>query len=259
MVQNMQKAFDLSGKKAMVSGVGAMEGIGRYLAEGLCEAGAEVALINRSDRVLRVLDDFRGKGYPAHAVIADLTDRQELRRAFSESLAALGGEVDILVNCAGMQRRAPSIDFTEEDWDAVRALNLDAVFFMCQLAAREMVKKHRGKIINVASMLSYFGGWRVPAYTATKTAVMGLTRALTNEWIAEGIHVNAIAPGYIATDMTRPIMDDPVRNEEILSRIPAKAWGNPEVFKGIAVFLASEASDYISGVTIPVDGGFLCR
>lgn len=259
MVQAMQNAFDLSGKKAMVSGVGAMEGIGRYLAEGLCEAGAEVVLINRSDRVQRVLEAFLEKGYPAHAVVADLSDRRELNRAFTESLDALGGEVDILVNCAGLQRRAPSIDFTPEDWDAVRALNLDAVFFMCQLAAREMMKKHRGKIINVASMLSYFGGWRVPAYTATKTAVMGLTRALTNEWIAEGIHVNAIAPGYIATDMTRAIQDDPVRNEEILSRIPAGTWGDPAVFKGIAVFLASAASDYISGATIPVDGGFLCR
>ena len=259
MTPDMQNTFDLTGKKAIVTGVGSLNGIGRYLAEGLLEAGAEVVLINRSDRVFQVENHFKGQGYPVHALTADLTDRAQLRQAFSDSMEQSGGELDILVNCAGMQHRMPSIDFTEEAWDKVRALNLDSVFFLCQLGAREMMKKHKGKIINIASMLSYFGGWRVPAYTATKTAIVGLTRALTNEWISEGICVNAIAPGYIATDMCQPIIDDPVHNKEIIERIPAKAWGDPKVFKGIAVFLASSASDYISGATIPVDGGFLCR
>lgn len=251
--------FDLTGKKAIVTGVGSLEGIGRYLAEGLCEAGAEVVLINRSERMYRVKEMLEGRGFPVHGLIADLTQRQQLRDAFAGSMELLGGKLDILVNCAGMQRRNDSMDFTEEDWDAVISLNLNAVFFLSQLAAREMAKAGKGKIINIASMLSYLGGYRVPAYTASKTAVMGLTRALNNEWIARGINVNAIAPGYIDTDMNKPLMEDPVRNQEILSRIPAGRWGNPESFKAVAVFLASEASDYISGVTLPVDGGFLCR
>ncbi len=259
MIPEMKATFDLTGKKAIVTGVGAMEGIGRYLSEGLCEAGAEVVLINRSDRMLAVKDYLEEKGYKVHGVIADLSDRDQLRSAFAKSMELLEDRLDILVNCAGVQRRMPSVEFTEQAWDDVVNLNLNAVFFLCQLAAQEMMKQHKGKIINVASMLSFFGGYRVPAYTATKTAIVGLTRALTNEWISEGISVNAIAPGYIATDMARPLMEDPIRNKEILERIPAKAWGDPKVFKGIAVFLASSASDYISGATIPVDGGFLCR
>ena len=245
MRTEMIRKFDLTGKKAIITGVGSLEGIGRYLAEGLCESGAQVVLINRSERMYKVRDFFR--------------ERVQLDDAFRQSMELLGGRLDILVNCAGMQKRMDSVDFSREDWDAVVALNLNAVFFLSQLAAREMEKQHKGKIINIASMLSYLGGYRVPAYTATKTAVMGLTRALTNEWIAKGINVNAIAPGYIATDMNRPLMEDSVRNQEILSRIPAGGWGDPEAFKAVVVFLASEASDYISGVTLPVDGGFLCR
>ena len=259
MIEEMRARFDLAGKKAIVTGVGAMEGIGRYLAEGLCEAGAEVVLVNRSERMFTVRDYLQEKGYAVHGVIADLGEREQLRRAFAESMELLGSHLDILVNCAGIQRRMPSVDFEEQAWDDVVNINLNAVFFLSQLAAREMIPQHKGKIINVASMLSYFGGYRVPAYTATKTAVMGLTRALTNEWAAEGINVNAIAPGYIATDMGKPLMEDPVRNKEIIDRIPPKAWGDPKVFKDVVVFLASEASNYICGATIPVDGGFLCR
>lgn len=251
--------FELKGKKAIVTGVGALEGIGRYLAEGLCEAGSEVVLINRSERMYKVKELLGARGFKVHAVIADLTDRKQLREAFSKSMEYLDGKLDILVNCAGLQRRNDSMEFSEEDWDDVMALNLNAVFFLSQMAAREMAKQSRGKIINVASMLSYLGGYRVPAYTASKTAIMGLTRALTNEWVSLGINVNAIAPGYIATDMNRPLMEDSVRSREILSRIPAGEWGDPGAFKSVAVFLASKASDYISGVTIPVDGGFLCR
>ena len=194
--EEMIKRFDLSGKKAVVTGVGSMEGIGRYLAEGLCEAGAEVVLINRSERMFQVRDIFQEKGYAVHGLLADLTDREQLKGAFAQSVSLLGEGPDILVNCAGMQKRSDSMDFTEEDWDAVMALNLNAVFFLSQLAAREMKKKGKGKIINIASMLSWLGGYRVPAYTASKTAVVGLTRALTNEWIRDGIHVRKFCPGY---------------------------------------------------------------
>lgn len=259
MEKSLVQAFDLTGKKAIVTGVGAFEGIGRYLAEGLLEAGAEVVMINRSDRMFKVRDMFCEKGYPVHGIVADLKDRNQLRKAFDDAVEMLQGRLDILVNCAGMQYRAPSVEFPEQAWDDVIALNLDATWLLCQLAAREMMKQHKGKIINLASMLSYLGGYTVPAYTASKTAIMGLTRALTNEWIGEGINVNAIAPGYIATDMNKGLMEDPVRNKEILSRIPAGEWGKPEAFKAVCVFLASSASDYISGVTLPVDGGFLCR
>ncbi len=259
MTKDLNDKFDLAGKKAIVTGVGAIEGIGRYMAEGLCEAGAEVVLVNRSDRMFQIKKILQEKGYNVHGLTADLSDREQLKKAFLDCMDMLGGRIDILVNCAGVQRRMPSVDFAEKDWDDVLSLNLDAVFFMSQLAAREMMKQKKGKIINVASMLSYFGGYCVPAYTASKTAVMGLTRALTNEWMQHGINVNAVAPGYIATDMARPLMEDPVRNQEIIDRIPAKVWGDPQVFKGITVFLASAASDYISGATIPVDGGFLCR
>lgn len=252
-------SFALTGKKAIVTGVGAVEGIGRYLAEGLCEAGAEVVLINRSERMYKVKSLLENRSFKVHGIVADLTKRPQLKTAFEESMECLDGKLDILVNCAGMQRRNDSVAFSEEDWDDVMALNLNAVFFLSQMAAKEMLKQKKGKIINVASMLSYLGGYRVPAYTASKTAIVGLTRALTNEWVAQGINVNAIAPGYIATDMNRPLMEDPERSREILSRIPAGEWGDPQAFKSVAVFLASKASDYISGAVIPVDGGFLCR
>ena len=254
MIEEMRARFDLAGKKAIVTGVGAMEGIGRYLAEGLCEAGAEVVLINRSERMFTVRDYLREKGYAVHGVIADLGEREQLRRAFAESMELLGSHLDILVNCAGIQRRMPSVDFEEQAWDDVVNINLNAVFFLSQLAAREMIPQHKGKIINVASMLSYFGGYRVPAYT-----VSNFTQWLAVHFSKVGIRVNAIAPGYIATDMGKPLMEDPVRNKEIIDRIPSKAWGDPKVFKDVVVFLASEASNYICGATIPVDGGFLCR
>ena len=168
----------------------------------------------------------------------------------------LGG-IDILVNCAGIQKRHPSEEFPLSDWNKVIEINLTAVFHMCRLAGNEMLKKGKGKIINVASMLSFFGGYTVPAYAASKGGVAQLTKALSNEWAAKNINVNAIAPGYMATEMNTAIINDEKRNAAITARIPAKRWGTPEDVKGVVLFLASEASNYINGAIIPVDGGYL--
>ena len=258
MRTEMIRKFDLTGKKAIITGVGSLEGIGRYLAEGLCESGAQVVLINRSERMYKVRDFFRERGFSADGVVADLTDRVQLDDAFRQSMELLGGRLDIRVNCAGMQKRMDSVDFSREDWDAVVALNLNAVFFLSQLAAREMEKQHKGKIINIASMTSFFGSERIPAYTASKAGIAQLTKALSNEWARSGVNVNAIAPGYMATKLTQDIKEkNPKQYQEITSRIPAGRWGTGEDLKGLAVFLASDASAYISGAVIPVDGGYL--
>jgi len=171
----------------------------------------------------------------------------------------LGGTLDIIINNAGIQRRNKSEDFTIEDWDDVIEMNLTSVFMLSQLAGRIMLKKGKGKIINMASMLSFFGGYTVPAYAASKAGVALLTKALSNEWAGRGVNVNAIAPGYMDTAMNTALINDETRNEQILSRIPAGRWGKPSDLSGIAVFLASDASDYINGAVIPVDGGYMSR
>ena len=247
--------FDLTGKKAIVTG--AASGLAHGIAEGLMEAGAEVAIIDISARTEDVAKEFCDRGFKAHAVHANLGDRKELTGAFHTALNLLGGKVDILVPAAGIQRRNKCEDFTMEDWDAVININLSAVFMLCQLAGREMLKQKSGKIINIASMLSYFGGYTVPAYAASKGGVAQVTKALTNEWAREGINVNAVAPGYMATTMNTKIIEDETRNTEITNRIPARRWGTPEDLKGVTVFLASSASDYLSGAIIPIDGGYL--
>jgi len=247
--------FDLTGKKAIVTG--AASGLAHGIAEGLMEAGAEVAIIDISARTEDAAKEFCDRGFKAHAVRANLGDREELTGAFHTALNLLGGKVDILVPAAGIQRRNKCEDFTMEDWDAVININLSAVFMLCQLAGREMLKQKSGKIINIASMLSYFGGYTVPAYAASKGGVAQVTKALSNEWAREGINVNAIAPGYMATTMNTKIIEDETRNAEITNRIPARRWGTPEDVKGVTVFLASSASDYLSGAVIPVDGGYL--
>lgn len=257
--KNILSLFDLTGKKAIVTGVSSMNGLAKSMAEGLCEAGAEVCVIDISDKLFDVVDLLHKKGYKAHGVKANLADKNDLNRAFLESLEKLGGKIDILVNAAGVQRRSPTEEFKAEDWDIVINVNLNAVFFLSQLVGREMLKQGKGKIINIASMLSFLGGYMVPAYSASKGAVAQLTKALTNEWASKGININAIAPGYMATDMGMPLMKDPIRNKEVTDRIPMKRWGNPDDMKGLTVFLASEASDYLSGAVIPIDGGFLCR
>lgn len=246
--------FDLTGKKAIVTG--AASGLAHGIAEGLLEAGAEVAIIDISAHTQAAANEFCQRGFRAHGVQANLGNREELSAAFAKSLELLGG-IDILVPAAGIQRRNKSEDFTLEDWDDVLNINLSAVFMLCQLAAREMLKQGGGKIINIASMLSFFGGYTVPAYAASKGGVAQITKAFSNEWAQRGINVNAIAPGYMDTSMNTGLLQDEVRNAEITKRIPARRWGTPDDLKGVAVFLASSASNYLNGAVIPVDGGYL--
>lgn len=253
----MHTLFDLAGKKALVTGGGA--GLGLGIAEGFLEYGAEVVLTGGSDKAEKAADRLRGLGFKAHAVRCDLLDREAIPAMFEAALGLLGGRIDILVNDAGIQRRHPCAEFPMEDFDDVLQVNLRAVFTLTQLAGREMLKQGKGKIINVASMNAYFGGMYIPAYAAAKAGVVGMTRTFSNEWLSKGINVNAIAPGYMATDMCMALKEDAARNEEILSRVPAGRWGTPADMQGAAIFLASAASDYLGGALIPVDGGYLAR
>ncbi|MBW4331616.1 2-dehydro-3-deoxy-D-gluconate 5-dehydrogenase KduD [Stakelama sp. CBK3Z-3] len=247
--------FDLSGKVAVVTG--ANTGIGQGIALALAEAGADIAAVGRTpaeETVARARD----LGRRAEIVSADLSTIEPVGRVVDEAVGKLGG-CDILVNNAGIIRRADSIDFTEADWDAVVDTNMKSVFFLCQAAARHMLKQGKGKIINIASLLSFQGGIRVPSYTASKSGVAGLTKILANEWAAKGINVNAIAPGYITTNNTQALREDSDRSRAILDRIPAGRWGDPKDMGGAAVFLASNASDYVDGHVLAVDGGWLAR
>jgi 2-dehydro-3-deoxy-D-gluconate 5-dehydrogenase len=245
--------FDLRGKKALVTGAGSPQGLARAMAQGLKAAGAEVAIIDFADTVFDVAreDGFVG-------VKADLSKRTDLKRGFDEAVARLG-TLDILVTAHGIQRRHKPEVFPLEDWDLVIELNLTSVFELCQLAGNVMLAKGGGKIINIASMLSFQGGVTVPAYAASKGAIATLTKALGNDWAARGINVNAVAPGYMATPMNEALMKDPVRNAGIMARIPAGRWGKPEDLQGAVIYLASRASDYLQGAIIPVDGGWLSR
>ncbi|CAB1243300.1 MAG: SDR family oxidoreductase [Clostridiales bacterium] len=253
----MKNMFDLNGKTALVTG--GTRGLGRGMAEGLAEAGAKVVIVGSSAGVLKTAEELRAKGLDVAGIRADLGQRDKIPAMFQEALKMLGGKIDILLNDAGVQRRNHCEDFTLEDWDTVINVNLNAVFVLCQLAGREMLKQGSGKIINMASMLSFFGGFTVPAYAASKGAVAQLTKALSNEWAGKNIQVNAIAPGYMATEMNTALINDNGRNTEILARIPAGRWGTPEDMKGLAVFLASDASNYVSGAVIPLDGGYLAK
>ena len=248
----MTGPFDLSGKTALVTG--ANTGLGQAIAVGLAEAGADIVAVGRTapdDTAARVA----AVGRRFKAVSADLSSTEPVERVLEEA-----GPIDILVNNAGIVRRADSLEFSEADWDAVIDTNLRTVFFLSQGAARAWVAEGRGgKIVNIASMLSYQGGLRVPSYAAAKHGLAGLTKALCNEWAAKGINVNAIAPGYIATNNTAPLQADEVRNRQILERIPAARWGDPSDLGGAAVFLASSASDYVNGHILAVDGGWLAR
>ena len=249
--------FDLTGKKALVTG--GSRGIGRALAEGLLEAGADTAIVGVSDRVHTTAQELtESTSRKVVAIQADLSQRDEVQRTIDETVSALG-TLDILVVNHGIQRRHPAFDFPIEDFDDIIETNLTSVFLLDQLAGRLMKDKGRGRIINIASMMSFAGGIYVPAYAASKGGVAQMTKSFSNEWAAHGITVNAIAPGYIETDLTENLVNDPVRSEEILSRIPAKRWGLPEDMKGIVVFLASDAAQYVTGAVIPVDGGWLSR
>ena len=251
----MTSPFDLSGKVAVVTG--ANTGIGQAIALALAEAGADIAAVGRTPAT-ETVEKARALGRRAEIVSADLSTIEPVQRVVDETVDKLGG-LDVLVNNAGIIRRADAVDFTEEDWDAVVDTNLKSVFFLCQAAGRHMIANGGGKIINIASMLTFQGGIRVPSYTASKSGIGGLTKLLANEWAAKGVNVNAIAPGYIATNNTAALQADEVRNKAILDRIPAGRWGDPGDLGGAAVFLASRASDYVQGHILAVDGGWLAR
>ncbi|MBB4229720.1 2-deoxy-D-gluconate 3-dehydrogenase [Rhizobium mongolense subsp. loessense] len=251
----MANPFDLSGRVAIVTG--ANTGIGQGIAMALAQAGASIAAVGRSsmDETEAMVTEA---GARFHAIKADLGTIAPVKRIVAETLSAFGA-LDILVNNAGIIRRADAIDFTEEDWDAVIDTNLKTAFFLSQAAGRHMIEKGRGKIINIASLLSFQGGIRIPSYTASKSGLAGVTRLLACEWAGKGVNVNAIAPGYFVTNNTTALREDPDRSTAILARIPAGRWGVPAELGGAAVFLASSASDYVHGTVLPVDGGWLAR
>lgn len=248
--------FKLDGKVAIVTG--ASQGLGQAIAIGLAEAGADLALVD-----ILEMDGTRHEiekiGRRSKAINADLSSIKSVPLIVQTALDEFG-KIDILVNNAGIIRRAPLTEFSEKDWDDVININQKTLFFLTQAVAKVMIERGEGgKVINTASMLSFQGGILVPSYTASKSAVMGLTRMMANELAPHGINVNAIAPGYMATDNTAPLRADKKRNKAILERIPAGRWGKPEDLQGIAVFLASEASGYMQGYTVAVDGGWLAR
>ena len=248
--------FDLTGKCALVTG--ANTGLGQAIALSLAEAGATIVLVGRSS-ASETADSIAALGAKSFEVLADLSNPSIATDVISRAEDAAGG-IDILINNAGIIRRNDALDFTESDWDDVLDVNLKSLFFLSQAFARRLVARNAGgKIINIASMLSYQGGIRVASYTASKSGVMGLTRLLANEWASKGINVNAIAPGYFATSNTAALRADEKRNAEILGRIPAGEWGEPQQLGGACVFLASGAADYVHGITLPVDGGWLAR
>ncbi len=251
------ESFRLDGLVALVTGAG--RGLGAAMARALGEAGADVALLDRDTppRVTEreILETSRVR---TACLTADLSDRKAADGVIPATLDALG-RLDILVNNAGIIRRAPADAYSDDDWDAVIETNLSAVFRLCRSAAPHMLRRGSGKIINVASLLSFQGGITVPAYTAAKSGVAGLTRALSNEWAGRGVNVNAIAPGYMVTDNTKPLVEDPARFKQITERIPAGRWGSPDDLGGAVVFLASRASDYVHGHVLVVDGGWMGR
>ena len=250
----MSSPFDLTGKTAIVTG--ASGGIGQAIAMALARAGARVAGVARSsmNETARLVDEA---GSSFHPIRADLSSIEPVERILDETVR-WAGRADILVNNAGIIRRADPLEFSEKDWDDVIDVDLKSVFFLAQAFAKRAVARGGGaKIVNVASVLAYTGGIRVPSYTAAKHGVAGLTKLLANEWAAKGINVNAIAPGYVRTDATQALQDDPLRSERLMSRIPAGRWGEPADMGGAAVFLASRASDYCHGTILVVDGGWL--
>jgi 2-deoxy-D-gluconate 3-dehydrogenase len=252
----MTTPFDLTGKTAIVTG--ANTGLGQAVSVALARAGAAIVAVGRSamDETERLCRDVGAK---FHGVQADLSTLEPIERIVAEAMG-VGERVDILVNNAGIIRRADAIDFSEKDWDDVMNVNLKSTFFLTQAVARRMLADGGGgKVINIASLLSFQGGIRIPSYTASKSGLAGLTRLLACEWAAKGINVNAIAPGYFVTNNTEALRNDPKRSSDILGRIPAGRWGDPGDLGGAAVFLASPAADYIHGVVLPVDGGWLAR
>ena len=255
----MSSPFDLSGKVAIVTG--ANTGIGQGIAIALAQAGADIAAVGRTppDETAK---QVKAAGRRFHHISADLSSMVPTKTIVPETVKALG-RADILINNAGTIKRADAVDFTEADWDAVMDVNLKSVFFLSQAFAKhalaDTARKHNAKIIQIASLLSFQGGIRVPSYTAAKSGLAGVTKLMANEWASKGINVNAIAPGYFVTNNTEALRKDETRSRDILARIPAGRWGEPSDLGGAAVFLASPASDYVHGAIIPVDGGWLAR
>ena len=255
-MRDARSPFSLQGRSALVTG--GASGIGRAIAVALARAGAGVGVTVNTQPAHETRAAVESTGARFHELRADLARPDAAVRAVGEMAEVFGG-LDILVNNAGIIRRAAAVDVSDEDWRAVLDVDLDAVWRLSRLAGRAMLARGRGKIVNIASLLSFQGGVRVPAYTASKHAVLGLTRALANEWAAGGVNVNAIAPGYIATANTAPLRADETRSRQILERIPAGRWGEPDDLGGAAVFLASSAADYVHGQVLAVDGGWLAR
>ncbi len=247
--------FDISGRNAIITG--ASRGLGLSIAEGYARAGANLILISRH-MPPEELERLKGYHTRVKAYEFDLSNTGQIPDLIRNILDEWG-KIDILVNNAGTQRRSDSVNFSDEDWDYVCTVNEKSTFVMCREVGRHMVARRKGKIINFASLLAFQGGLRVPAYAASKGAVMQFSKSFANEWAAFGVNVNCIAPGYFTTEMNSELMDDSVRKEQISARIPTGRWGKPEDLVGTAIYLASHASDYVNGITIPVDGGWLGR
>ncbi len=253
----LEGKFGLGGKVALVTG--SSQGLGLAMARALAQAGADVIINGRHAAKLEpIAREFAGLGGKVTAIAADLGQRRDVERLLAAAIA-WQGRLDILVNNAGITRRAPAVDVADADWDEVLGVNLDGVFTACRAAGRHMLARGSGKIINTASLLSFTGGLTVAGYAASKGGVAQLTKALSNEWAGKGVQVNAIAPGYMRTANTAALQDDPVRAQEILGRIPAGRWGEPSDLEGTIVFLASAASDYLTGQVLAIDGGWCGR
>ncbi|KAK9459544.1 uncharacterized protein V1516DRAFT_713660 [Lipomyces oligophaga] len=252
----LKTVFGLQGKTALVTG--ATRGIGHGIALAFAKAGAHVIMIQRSDDP-KVKNEIEALGGKATVVVADLSDREQVK-AVVPKVVEMGFQIDILLNCGGIQRRHPCAEFPDEDWDAVLQVNLTTPFLLCRAVGKHILdRKGKGKIINVASLNTFQGGLTIPAYASSKGGIGQLTKSLSNEWISQGINVNAIAPGYVATDMNEALIANPTRSRQIMERIPAQRWGSPDDFEGAGLFLASNASNYVSGEILLVDGGWMGR
>jgi len=254
---SIQNIFSLKGKTALVTG--ASRGLGQAIAVGLAQAGADViccsSRIGGADETAKLIEQYGQKSY---CLAADLSQPEAVRKLVEQAYDQVNS-IDVLVNNGGTIARHPAVDFPLDEWNKVIDVNLNSAFLLCQLVGKEMLKSKQGKIINIASMLSFQGGITVPAYTASKHGIVGLTKALANEWAASNLQVNAIAPGYFRTDNTQALQDNPERNQDIEKRIPAGQWGEPSQLVGAVTFLATQASDYVNGHVLAVDGGWLAR
>jgi 2-dehydro-3-deoxy-D-gluconate 5-dehydrogenase len=255
-MEKIKQLFDLSGRVAFVTG--GRRGLGLALCEGLAAAGVKIACVGSNPDYDELHCRVQANGGELAYFHADLADRSE-RSGLVDKAVDRFGRLDILVNCAGIQHRQPAVEFDLERWDTIISLMLTGVFELSQQAAKVMEGQGGGKIINIASVCSFQGGWTIPAYTAAKHGIVGLTKALANEWASKNIHVNAIAPGYFDTEMCAGIVNDPVREPKIRERIPSGRWGKPEDLVGPLLFLASDASNYVDGHVLVVDGGWMGR